>query len=229
MMSEQRLRSAGVAVVMLLGMLVAMAAPAAAAATPPFDPKAVPGSQVVYVFAPKGSSYATMQYWQRTRTGWTQNGSVDARVGPPGISPDASEYVSYTPEGMFTLTEAFGRQRNPGSGLPYRYVGTSDRWWWVSDVDSKYYNQPFYCEASKCPFNTDKAENLGQAGPVYDYAVVMNYNRWPAVPGKGSAFFIHVTSGSATAGCVAGPRDSIVQLLRWLDPHQRPVVITKAT
>nr|WP_279583247.1 L,D-transpeptidase family protein [Fodinicola feengrottensis] len=59
--------------------------------------------------------------------------------------------------------------------------------------------------------------------------MVMNYNRWPAVPGKGSAFFIHVTNGNATAGCVAGPHDAIVQLLRWLDPHQRPVVITQAT
>jgi L,D-peptidoglycan transpeptidase YkuD (ErfK/YbiS/YcfS/YnhG family) len=214
-----------------MGLLVplTMATPAAAVTQPPFDPESVPGSQVVYVSAPKGSSYATMQLWQHSRQGWAQTLSVPARVGPPGISPDASEYVSYTPEGMFTLTEAFGRQHNPGAKVPFRYVGTSDRWWWVSDVNSKYYNQPYYCAASKCPFDTDKSENLGQSGPVYDYAVVMNYNRWPAIAGKGSAFFIHVTNGNATAGCVAGPHDAIVQLVRWLDPHQRPAVITKAT
>ncbi|WP_163573609.1 hypothetical protein [Fodinicola feengrottensis] len=125
-------RRAAVVVLALVGLLVPMAmtaGAASAAAQTPFDPKVVPGSQVVYVSAPKGSSHATMSLWQRDRDGWAQTLSVPARVGPPGISKDASEYVSYTPEGMFTLTEAFGRQHNPGSGLPYRYVGTSDRWW----------------------------------------------------------------------------------------------------
>jgi L,D-peptidoglycan transpeptidase YkuD (ErfK/YbiS/YcfS/YnhG family) len=223
--------SAAAGLLAVAGLLVPMLTPGPAAAVtqPPFDTSSVPGAQVVYVAAPKGSSYATMELWQHSRQGWAQAVSVPARVGPTGISPDASEYVSYTPEGMFTLTEAFGRQHNPGANIPYRYVGTSDRWWWVSDVNSRYYNRPYYCEAAKCPFDTTKSENLGQSGPVYDYAVVMDYNRWPAVPGKGSAFFIHVTNGNATAGCVAGPHDTIVQLVRWLDPRQRPVVITKAT
>jgi L,D-peptidoglycan transpeptidase YkuD (ErfK/YbiS/YcfS/YnhG family) len=38
------------------------------------------------------------------------------------------------------------------------------------------------------------------------------------VPGAGSAFFLHVSSGRPTAGCVAVPRSNMVDLLRWLKP-----------
>jgi L,D-peptidoglycan transpeptidase YkuD (ErfK/YbiS/YcfS/YnhG family) len=80
------------------------------------------------------------------------------------------------------------------------------------------------CGAGSCPFNEASGENLGQAGAVYDYAAVIDYNRRPARPGAGSAFFLHVTNGHPTRGCVATDRTAMITILRWLDPHQHPMI-----
>jgi L,D-peptidoglycan transpeptidase YkuD (ErfK/YbiS/YcfS/YnhG family) len=37
-------------------------------------------------------------------------------------------------------------------------------------------------------------------------------------PGAGSAFFLHVTNGSATAGCVAIAGGTLTAIMRWLRP-----------
>ncbi|WP_255443417.1 MULTISPECIES: hypothetical protein [Amycolatopsis] len=34
----------------------------------------------------------------------------------------------------------------------------------------------------------------------------------------GSAFFLHVSTGGPTAGCVALAQDDLIAVLRWLDP-----------
>ncbi len=52
---------------------------------------------------------------------------------------------------------------------------------------------------------------------AYDYAAVMGVNL-ARVPGAGSAFFLHVSTGRATAGCVAIPSVNVVGILRWLKP-----------
>ncbi|PZS40950.1 MAG: hypothetical protein DLM62_00090 [Pseudonocardiales bacterium] len=54
--------------------------------------------------------------------------------------------------------------------------------------------------------------------------MVIDYNRWPVHPGAGSAFFLHVTNGRPTAGCVATDRAVVIAILRWLDPRQHPVI-----
>jgi L,D-peptidoglycan transpeptidase YkuD (ErfK/YbiS/YcfS/YnhG family) len=38
------------------------------------------------------------------------------------------------------------------------------------------------------------------------------------VPGAGSAFFLHVATGKATAGCVAIPQVNVISVLKWLKP-----------
>jgi L,D-peptidoglycan transpeptidase YkuD (ErfK/YbiS/YcfS/YnhG family) len=45
----------------------------------------------------------------------------------------------------------------------------------------------------------------------------------PAVPGRGSAIFLHVAVG-ATAGCVSLPETELVRLLRWLRPSAHPAI-----
>jgi L,D-peptidoglycan transpeptidase YkuD (ErfK/YbiS/YcfS/YnhG family) len=104
--------------------------------------------------------------------------------------------------------------------MPYRQVGGSD--WWVSDARSTAYNTYRHCAPGSCSFNEKAGENLGKAGASYDYAVVIGYNITPVRAGAGSAFFLHVDAGVASAGCVVTPRASVVALLRWLDPAQHP-------
>jgi L,D-peptidoglycan transpeptidase YkuD (ErfK/YbiS/YcfS/YnhG family) len=95
--------------------------------------------------------------------------------------------------------------------------------WWVSDVTSPRYNRYAECAPTTCDFDEGVSENLLAAGAVYDHAVVIDYNRG-GTPGAGSAFFLHVSNGAATAGCVAVDAGSLVTMLRWLDPGSRPLI-----
>jgi L,D-peptidoglycan transpeptidase YkuD (ErfK/YbiS/YcfS/YnhG family) len=95
--------------------------------------------------------------------------------------------------------------------------------WWVSDSGSAVYNQYAQCAPGTCPFNEAAGENLYAAGAVYDNAVVIDYNRG-GTPGAGSAFFLHITNGAATAGCVAIDRAALGTLMRWLDPNAVPLI-----
>jgi len=44
------------------------------------------------------------------------------------------------------------------------------------------------------------------------------------VRGAGSAFFLHITNGAPTAGCVATDRAALQSLMRWLQPAASPVI-----
>jgi L,D-peptidoglycan transpeptidase YkuD (ErfK/YbiS/YcfS/YnhG family) len=189
----------------------------AAAAPGPTGPE----QRVTVAAGSADATTAVLTAWQRAGDEWTKAyGPVEAFVGADGVGK-ASETVSRTPAGTWPVTEAFGH-RPATTRLPYRQVTTAD--WWVSDVKSPYYNTHFSCAPGTCPFDEAAGENLGQAGPVYDHAVVIDYNRAPVVPGAGSAFFLHVTNGKPTAGCVAIPAPDLDALLRWLDPAKHPVI-----
>ncbi|WP_157111816.1 hypothetical protein [Nocardia beijingensis] len=68
------------------------------------------------------------------------------------------------------------------------------------------------------------SENLGRTDPQYNYALVIDYNRFPVVPNRGSAFFVHVEVGRPTAGCVAVGDDVMRTLLTTLEPSRKPVI-----
>ncbi|AZI58782.1 hypothetical protein EH165_12200 [Nakamurella antarctica] len=110
----------------------------------------------------------------------------------------------------------------PTTLLPYHRVGPRD--WWVSDVDSPRYNTRQVCDRDACPFDTNVSEQLGAIMPEYEYAVVIDYNTAARIPGAGSTFFLHVSAGVPTQGCVALSRDDILALMRWLDPTRMPVM-----
>ncbi|MGV9542837.1 L,D-transpeptidase family protein [Nocardia beijingensis] len=192
---------------------------------PPFDPDAVPGSQVVWVTAPAGADRGTLELWQRKRfRRWERTLAVPAWVGNAGISREAREGAAFTPEGTFALTEGFGRLPHAGAKLPYLSVDPSNTWWWVSDTASPMYNQKYRCAEGECPFDTTLSENLGRTDPQYNYALVIDYNRFPVVPNRGSAFFVHVEVGRPTAGCVAVGDDVMRTLLTTLEPSRKPVI-----
>ncbi|UOX89364.1 L,D-transpeptidase family protein [Amycolatopsis sp. FBCC-B4732] len=202
-----------------LGVTLAAAALLTSGAASPEQPE--PEQRITVRADPADATTAVLTAWQRTGGEWTKAyGPVRAHVGKNGVG-QASESTSHTPAGVWPLTEAFGIAPAQ-TRLPYREVTTSD--WWVSDVASPHYNTHFSCAPGTCPFDEAAGENLGKAGAVYANAVVIDYNRAPVVPGAGSAFFLHVTDGKPTAGCVAIPGADLAELLRWLDPARHPVI-----
>ncbi|WP_372670991.1 L,D-transpeptidase family protein [Amycolatopsis kentuckyensis] len=204
-----------------LGATLAAAALLTGGAASPEPEQPEPQQRITVQADSAGATTAVLTAWQRTGGEWAKAyGPVPAHVGRNGVGT-ASESTSHTPAGVWPLTEAFGT-RPARTRLPYREVTTSD--WWVSDVDSPYYNTHFSCAPGTCPFDEAAGENLGAAGAVYARAVVIDYNRTPVVPGAGSAFFLHVTDGKPTAGCVAIAAQDLEAILRWLDPAQHPVI-----
>jgi L,D-peptidoglycan transpeptidase YkuD (ErfK/YbiS/YcfS/YnhG family) len=182
-------------------------------------------TKVITVVAPTMSATtATLQAWSLAPGGgWLPYGAaVPAHLGSGGLTTQPSESKPATPIGSFTLSQAFGNAVNPGTTLNYFRTDSAD--WWVSDAASSLYNTHQRCSGS-CSFNTAAGENLFQAGYVYKYAVVIDYNRSPVTAGAGSAFFLHVSNGSATVGCISIPEANLVALLQWLTPGSAPRIL----
>jgi L,D-peptidoglycan transpeptidase YkuD (ErfK/YbiS/YcfS/YnhG family) len=176
------------------------------------------------------STVATLQAWTKAAGGgWLRYGTaVTAHVGSDGLSTSPSESRSATPIGSFTLTQAFGHHADPGTSLPYFRTGPSD--WWISQSGGLY-NTHQRC-SSGCAFDNREPtvnEHLYYETPFYNYAVVIDYNTRNAPggvrQGAGSAFFLHVTDGNATAGCVAISQTKLVSLMRWLTPTAHPRIL----
>jgi L,D-peptidoglycan transpeptidase YkuD (ErfK/YbiS/YcfS/YnhG family) len=171
---------------------------------------------------------AHLQAWYKAPGGgWLKYGKgVRAHIGSQGMTSTPSEGASATPMGSFTLTQAFGRKADPGTPLPYFRTRPSD--WWISE-SGRYYNTHQRC-SSRCGFTRGAPnEHLYYETPYYNYAVVIDYNTRNAPggvhQGAGSAFFLHVTDGYATAGCVAIPQKKLVTLMKWLRPKTHPRIL----
>ena len=166
------------------------------------------------------TTYATLEAWQRTASGSYRRvaGPWTARVGYHGLAAPGTkvEGDGQTPSGQFRISPAFGVAGNPGTKMPYFKVDNSD--WWVGDAHSVYYNQHRRCAPGTCPFKESASEHLANYPTAYRYAAFIRYNYAPAVPGKGSAIFLHVSGTGPTAGCVSVSASRMAWLLTWMRP-----------
>jgi len=213
---------------LISGLITAPAASAAAATDPPAPlperaaaapPADSSSRQMITVSATSSSAtQATLTAWQKNASGqWKAViGPVTAWVGSGGIGT-ASEGSTRTPKGTWSLAQAFGRQPDPGTALPYFKTDSLD--WWNGNVNSAQYNT--HVRQTNSPGGA--SENLYYAGSVYNYAAVIGYNL-ARTPGAGSAFFLHVSGGEPTAGCVSIPSATLVKVLKWLKPASKPVI-----
>lgn len=193
-----------------LALSLPLAPPAAA------EPTAAQPTQWIVVGVPKSSATkGTLTAYQRVGQDWkVVLGPTPAMVGELGVGAPA-DGVYRTPEGTFTFDQAFGRQPNPGTKMPY--FQTSDQDWWDEDPDSPTYN--LHTHGASSP--SSDAENLYDSGSIYDYAVNIAVNP-QRVPGNSSGIFLHVSDGDPTWGCVAIGVDEMRSVLRWLDPAASP-------
>jgi L,D-peptidoglycan transpeptidase YkuD (ErfK/YbiS/YcfS/YnhG family) len=206
-----------------------VASPSVTGTRLPLTRRTFDAGQVVTVVAHSStSSVATLQAWRKAAGGgWIKRGpAIRAHIGSQGISRYASESKSATPAGSFSLTRAFGYRANPGIKLRWFRSTPSD--WWISQ-SGPLYNTHQRC-ASGCRFAQGSPnEHLYYERPYYAYAAVIDYNTRNSATGvrqgRGSAFFLHVTDGAATAGCVAIPQRRLVELLTWLNPARHPRIL----
>src|SRR6202453_189865 len=178
----------------------------------PSEATSLPGQVITVEAATALSRTAVLRTWTLAPSGHYVEvlDAVVANVGVNGVRP-TSEGLGRTPVGVFTLTQAFGNRPNNGTRLPYVHVGPDD--WWDENPASPHYNRMVVSAVSPGA----NSENLYDAGLAYAHAVVINYNMNPVARGAGSGFFLHVSFGAPTEGCVAIPENELDQVMRWLN------------
>lgn len=142
-------------------------------------------------------------------------------VGRAGIGAKRAEGDGITPAGAHRIELVLRRARDPAPiarSLPQRRIGPFDGW--SDDPADPAYNQPV-----RRPRRFSH-EALHRPDRLYDLVGVLDWNRAPAAPGRGSAIFLHAwrRPRHPTAGCVAfAPRDLAWILARWT-PRSRVLV-----
>jgi L,D-peptidoglycan transpeptidase YkuD (ErfK/YbiS/YcfS/YnhG family) len=165
---------------------------------------------VVVGQGPDSNRSVAVLYERDPVLGWRPvSGTWPAHNGLLGWTDDHEAGDRRSPIGVFGLTDAGGRLPNPGTRLPYDEG---------PDFDA--------------PGTGFEGESLEGS---FDHVVAINYNREPGTTpldwtrplgaDKGGGIWIHVDHGGPTQGCVSLPFDRMEQLLRWLDPAKRPVVV----
>jgi L,D-peptidoglycan transpeptidase YkuD (ErfK/YbiS/YcfS/YnhG family) len=156
--------------------------------------------------------------WQAVFRPWT------ARVGTTGVSDNKREGDGATPTGAFSIgATMYGTNPNPGVSYAYHQLVCGD--WWDEDPASSDYNTFQHVPCGTTPPFGGNSEALWQILPAYEYFAVIDYNDAPVVPGAGSAIFLHVDAGSATAGCVSIPVGDLTAVLDWLNPSANPLIV----
>jgi L,D-peptidoglycan transpeptidase YkuD (ErfK/YbiS/YcfS/YnhG family) len=199
--------------------------PVTAAAASPVDGLNGVGSarQVISVIADGyGQTTATFTAYERDGEAWKQAfGPWTANVGSTGFAaPDAKhEGDGHTPSGSYPFDFFFGVLGNPGVKYAYRDIA-GPQIVWDDDPNSPLYNLWVDTTTQTPGPGPEPMYNT----PAYNYGAVIAYNA-ARTPGLGSAIFLHVSSGGATAGCVALPQGQLLDVLRWLDPGQQPRIV----
>ena len=140
-------------------------------------------------------------------------------IGKGGLSTRKKEGDGATPFGTHTITGMLYRPDRMARPTDWAVaIGPCDLW--SDDPKAADYNTMV-----RAPY-PHSHETLRRADPLYDLVILTNWN-WPyAVPGRGSAIFIHQwrRRGFPTEGCIAFARADLPHIARRLKPTSRLIV-----
>ncbi|WP_425247176.1 L,D-transpeptidase family protein [Streptomyces sp. NEAU-NA10] len=158
----------------------------------------------------RDSPLSQVVLYRRTGTGWQAGTVWPAHNALRGWTDHHMAGDLRSPIGVYGLTDAGGRLRDPGTRLPY-------------DQSSGGFDSP-----------GTGFEGEPLAGS-FDYVVAINYNREPGTSPldwtrplgakRGGGIWIHVDHGGPTHGCVSIAERHMKELLLALDPALHPVVV----
>ncbi|WP_171211137.1 L,D-transpeptidase [Ruegeria sp. HKCCA5426] len=140
-------------------------------------------------------------------------------IGKGGLSNTKREGDSATPTGVHRIFGMLYRPDRIAAPTPWAIpIGPWDLW--SDDSGDDRYNQ---LVSAPYPFSHEK---LRRADPLYDLVLLTDWN-WPnAVPGKGSAIFLHQwrRPGYPTEGCVAFRREHLHWIAGRITPDTRLII-----
>jgi D-alanyl-D-alanine dipeptidase len=144
-----------------------------------------------------------------------------------GTGPIKKEGDGKSPAGIFRLSRAFGYASADQAGairLPYTHLtGTVEC---VDDESSAHYNTILDRQSVGAP-DWKSSEKMREQQDYYRWGVVVDHNSAPVSKGGGSCIFLHIwkQAGSGTAGCTAMKAAPMEELMRWLDPAAKPLLV----
>lgn len=143
--------------------------------------------------------------------------NIRCAVGKGGLvtASEKREGDHKTPIGLWALRNVLyrpDRVQPPASRLQVSAIAPNDGW--CDDPEDDSYNRPV-----KLP-HPGRAETLWRMDGLYDVIVPLGYNDGKVRPGAGSAIFLHCASPqfTPTEGCVAIPREDLLELLSHCQP-----------
>jgi D-alanyl-D-alanine dipeptidase len=153
--------------------------------------------------------------------GW----GVGLHLAPEKDGPRKVEGDERSPAGIFEFGTAFGRAARedvPWVRMPYLRLSPATEA--VDDPASRYYGHIVERDRAERP-DWKSSEHMGRI-PAYDLGVVVAHNP-QHLPRAGSCIFLHLWmhKQDGTSGCTALHRADLVDLLRWLDPANHPVLV----
>ena len=124
----------------------------------------------------------------------------ECRLGKGGLTVFKREGDGATPLGNFRLLYGWyraDRHAMPSVRLGFRSISNKDGW--CDEPNHPMYNQPV-----RLPFSHSH-EKMARDDRLYDVCIVLDYNIFPRIRGRGSAIFFHLTGvdRKPTAGCIA--------------------------
>jgi L,D-peptidoglycan transpeptidase YkuD (ErfK/YbiS/YcfS/YnhG family) len=161
--------------------------------------------------------------------GWGMGVIADGPDVAPG--PVKKEGDGKAPAGIFTLGTAFGYAAQPLPGLKMPYLNLSPSIECVDDVASKHYNR--IVDHSVVAPDWNSSEHMRNAGESYRWGIVVDHNgtvtgeTHAPQPNGGSCIFLHIwhSHDQGTAGCTAMSQTELENLLTWLDPARKPLLV----
>jgi L,D-peptidoglycan transpeptidase YkuD (ErfK/YbiS/YcfS/YnhG family) len=147
--------------------------------------------------------------------------SVPCALGRSGVRVGKREGDGATPVATLRPVAVYWRADRllrPRTVLPIRPIRADDGW--CDDVAHRRYNRPV-----RLPFPAGH-ETMRRTDGLYDIVVELDWNRTPAVRGRGSAIFLHLAKPGfpPTQGCVAVSLETMRLILPHLRPSTRVIV-----
>ena len=187
---------------------------------------AVKDAEQIIVVAGVGDTTAYVSMHEKNKDGkWQMLLQTPGYIGLEGMGNADCDHAR-TPTGTFTIDKAFGIADDPGCSIPYVKV-TKDLYWSSDMRDGMRYNEMVSIDDYP-DLDKKNSEHLIDYSKAYQYCLNISFNE-ECTPGRGSAIFLHCTGNNKyTAGCVAVPKDTMVQIMKCVDPYCVVVIDTKS-
>ena len=197
--------------------------------------------QLVLVQTPDWDAIeGTLRRFEFGTGGWEEIGTpIEIVVGKKGMGwgsgmedfrqmggPVKKEGDLKSPAGVFEIGEAFGyaaKEKIPWLKTNYMHVVASTMC--IEDGKSSSYNRILDENEAEADWNS--TDHMLRNDDLYEWGAFVRHNYPESQAGGGSCIFLHVwrNRNSGTAGCTAMEKPNMVEVLKWLDESQNPVLV----